>query len=173
MGTGFASPPSDGVAFSRRRQITAPGTRGLSGQLVPIASIGRQARQLEDTSLRDGTSRFYAEITCLKRVVSLADGERPLLYLLDEILQGTNSHDRRIGATEVVRGLVERGAIGLITTHDLALAEIAVALGARGRNLHFEDQLVEGRMSFDHRLREGVVTRSNALALMRAVGLEV
>ena len=150
-------------------QAGAP-VRAKSLSLSPLA-VGASLRILD--SLREGTSRFYAEITCIQRIVALTQDERPLLFLLDEILQGTNSHDRRIGATEVVRGLVERGAIGLITTHDLALAEIAEALGPRGHNVHFEDQLVDGRMSFDHLLRDGVVTRSNALALMRAVGLDV
>ena len=96
-----------------------------------------------------------------------------MLFLLDEILHGTNSHDRRIGAEAVVRSLVARGAIGLVTTHDLALAQIADDLGARAANVHFEDQVEDGAMHFDYRMRPGVVTRSNALALMRAVGLEV
>ena len=96
-----------------------------------------------------------------------------MLFLLDEILHGTNSHDRRIGAEAVVRSLVERGALGLVTTHDLALAQIADALGARAANVHFEDQVVDGAMRFDYRMRPGVVTKSNALELMRSVGIEV
>ena len=95
----------------------------------------------------------------------------PVLFLLDEILHGTNSHDRASGAEAVVRGLARRGAIGLVTTHDLALARVADALAPRGANVHFEDRMVEGRMEFDYRLRPGVVTRSNALELMRAMGL--
>jgi hypothetical protein len=124
-------------------------------------------------SLAEGASYFYAEITCLRRIVELAESGRPVLYLLDEILGGTNSHDRGIGATAVLRGLLERGAIGLITTHDLTLTHIADELAPRAANVHFEDQLVEGRMSFDYKLRDGVVTKSNALELMRSVGLEV
>jgi DNA mismatch repair ATPase MutS len=72
-----------------------------------------------------------------------------------------------------VRGLVERGALGLITTHDLALTQIAATLGARGANVHFQDYLQDGRMRFDYRMRAGVVEHSNALELMRSVGLEV
>lgn len=124
-------------------------------------------------SLLDGTSRFYAEIKRLKQVVDLAGGAPPLLFLLDEVLHGTNSHDRRIGAEAIVGSLLERGAIGLITTHDLALAEIADNLAPRARNVHFSDQLVEGEMVFDYRLHEGPVRKSNALGLMRAIGLEV
>jgi DNA mismatch repair ATPase MutS len=124
-------------------------------------------------SLAEGVSRFYAEITRLRQLVQLADAAPPLLFLLDEILHGTNSHDRRIGAEAVVRALVDRGAIGLTTTHDLALAEMVETLGGRARNVHFEDQMVDGALRFDYRMREGVVRKSNALALMRAVGLQV
>jgi Mismatch repair ATPase (MutS family) len=103
----------------------------------------------------------------------LTNGDLPLLFLLDEILSGTNSHDRLIGAEAVVRGLVERGAIGLVTTHDLALTRIVESLNGRGANVHFEDHLENGRMVFDYKMQPGVVRRSNALELMRSVGLEV
>src|SRR5207247_620685 len=103
----------------------------------------------------------------------LAAAKPPLLFLLDELLQGTNSHDRRIGAEAVVREFIERGGIGLVTTHDLALAEIAESLKPRASNVHFEDHLENGRMSFDYRIRPGVVPRSNALELMRAVGIKL
>jgi MutS domain V len=124
-------------------------------------------------SLADNRSRFYAEISRLRDVVELARSGHPTLFLLDELLSGTNSHDRRIGAEAVVRGLVERGAIGMVSTHDLALAEIASTLDGRAANVHFEDHLEGGEIRFDYRLRLGVVTRSNALELMRAVGLDV
>jgi DNA mismatch repair ATPase MutS len=124
-------------------------------------------------SLQDGTSRFYAEITRVRQLMDLAGAGLPLLFLLDEVLHGTNSSDRRVGAEAIVRGLLERGAVGLVTTHDLALAELAESLAPRARNVHFEDQLEGDRIAFDYRLRPGVVRRSNALALMRAVGLHV
>jgi hypothetical protein len=124
-------------------------------------------------SLQAGASRFYAEITRLRQIVELTNKELPVLFLLDEILHGTNSHDRRIGAEGVVRGLIKRNAIGLVTTHDLALARIAEELAPRAANVHFEDHLEEGKMIFDYQLCPGVVQRSNALELMRSVGLEV
>jgi hypothetical protein len=135
--------------------------------LQPGASI-----RIQD-SLQAGASRFYAEITRLRQIVELTGEKLPVLFLLDEILHGTNSHDRRIGAEGVVRGLIERGAIGLVTTHDLALARIAEELAPHAGNVHFEDHLEAGQMTFDYRLRPGVVQRSNALELMRSVGLEV
>lgn len=124
-------------------------------------------------SLQSGVSRFYAEILRIRQILDLAGGPLPVLFLVDEFLHGTNSHDRRIGAEALVRGLVDRGAMGLITTHDLALAHIADALGSRASNVHFEDHIEDGRMRFDYIMRPGVVRKSNALDLMRAVGLEI
>ena len=124
-------------------------------------------------SLREGSSRFYAEITRLRDVFNLAGVEPPLLFLLDELLQGTNSHDRRIGAAGVVSALVHRNAIGLVSTHDLSLTEIGTALNGHLRNVHFQDEIENGRMKFDYKLRDGVVTKSNGLELMRIIGLEV
>lgn len=138
---------------------------------VSPLTIGASIHILD--SLQTGASRFYAEITRLKQIVELTEGQLPLLFLLDEILSGTNSHDRRIGAEAVVRGLVKRGAIGLVTTHDLALTQIADSMGEHATNVHFEDRLENGKMIFDYRMQPGVVQRSNALELMRAVGIEV
>ncbi|HEX3579781.1 MAG TPA: hypothetical protein VHY33_14555 [Thermoanaerobaculia bacterium] len=121
-------------------------------------------------SLSEGASRFYAEILRIRDILRMPP---PLLFLLDEVLGGTNSHDRRIGAAAIIRGLVDRGAIGLATTHDLALAQIADDLAPRAANVHFEDHLENGEVMFDYRMRSGVVTKSNALELMRAVGIEV
>lgn len=124
-------------------------------------------------SLQEGSSRFYAEITRLRQIFEFAGGNPPLLFLLDELLQGTNSSDRRVGSEGIVRALVERGAIGLVTTHDLALTEIGEALDGHLHNVHFQDEFVEGKITFDYRLRDGVVTKSNGLELMRSIGLDV
>ena len=139
-------------------------------RISPLA-VGASIRVLD--SLQDGRSRFYAEITRLRQIVNLADGSRDVLFLLDELLSGTNSHDRKIGAAAIIRMLVDRGAMGLITTHDLALAGIADELPGAAANVHFADTLENGQLHFDYRLCEGVVERSNALDLMRSVGLEV
>jgi hypothetical protein len=143
---------------------------------LKISPLYIGASMRANDSLVDNRSRFYAEIERLRDIVNLSKEGKPTLFLLDELLSGTNSHDRRIGAEALVRGLVERGAIGLVTTHDLALAQIAEEAGAlagRAINVHFEDHLEGGEIRFDYKLRQGVVTRSNALELMRAVGLDV
>ena len=144
--------------------------RARALRLTPVR-LGASIR-IND-SLQEGSSRFYAEITRLRKIFDLAGGELALMFLLDELLQGTNSKDRRIGAEGVVRALVERGAVGLISTHDLALTEIGGLRDGYLHNVHFEDELENGRMQFDYRLREGVVTRSNGLELMRSIGLDV
>jgi hypothetical protein len=139
-------------------------------RLSPVA-LGVSIR-IED-SLQGGQSRFYAEILRLRSIVDLAKGPVPLLFLLDEMLAGTNSFDRRIGAEAIIKSLAAIGAIGLVTTHDLALTELVPALGVAADNVHFEDRIEDGKMAFDYRMRPGVVQRSNALALMRAIGLDV
>ena len=144
--------------------------RARKFRFTPVR-IGASIRTTD--SLQEGVSRFYAEIQRLGAIVKLAGERPPLVFLLDEVLSGTNSHDRRIGASCVALSLVKRGAIGLMTTHDLALTRIVDELQPPGQNFHFEDQLEEGRMSFDYKLRPGVVEKSNALELMRSVGLDV
>jgi hypothetical protein len=125
-------------------------------------------------SLQAGRSGFYAEIVRLRQIMALTEGVKPVLFLLDELLHGTNSHDRKIGAESIVRALLERGAIGVVTTHDLALTAIGTAAADnRVRNAHFQDHVEDGQMRFDYILRDGVVTKSNALELMRSIGLDV
>jgi DNA mismatch repair ATPase MutS len=150
-------------------QAGAP-VRAARLSLTPVA-VGATLR-IQD-SLQAGRSRFYAEITRVRQMVDLARGPLPLLFLFDELFNGTNSHDRCVGAEGVVRGLSDLGAIGLVTTHDLILAQIADKLAPKVVNVHFEDRLEDGKMLFDYRMRPGVVQHSNALALMRAIGLEV
>jgi DNA mismatch repair ATPase MutS len=111
-----------------------------------------------------------AEMLRLRRMIEMAD-ESPLLVLADEIMSGTNSHDRRIATEWVVRALMLRGAIGAITTHDLALTEIATN-GLPGQNVFFEDSGESGILSFDYKLRPGVLSRSNALNIAHLLGID-
>jgi DNA mismatch repair ATPase MutS len=159
-------------------------TLGVNSVLAQAGSVVRAERfQLSrlavcasirvSDSLQGGISRFYAEILRLRQILDESREGRPVFFLVDEFLHGTNSHDRRIGAEALVRSLVERGAIGLITTHDLALAQIAEALRDRAANVHFEDHIENGKILFDYVMRPGVVRKSNAIELMRSVGLEI
>ena len=123
-------------------------------------------------SLQKGISHFYAEIKRLRQVVDLSS-TAPTLFLLDEILQGTNSHDRRVGTEGVLRTLVGNRAIGLVTTHDLALTSLEQVFPAHVRNVHFQERFEDDRLSFDYCLRPGVVTTSNGIELMKSIGLDV
>jgi hypothetical protein len=145
----------------------------VKARRLRISPLSLGATLRVQDSLQAGRSRFFAEILRLRQIVDLARSRPPVLFLLDEILHGTNSHDRLIGAEAVVRGLVDLGAVGLVTTHDLALAGMVDRMAGRAANVHFEDQFAEGTLKFDYRMRPGVVQHSNALALMRSVGLEV
>jgi hypothetical protein len=134
-------------------------------------AIGATLRTFD--SLEAGVSRFFAEIQRLRAVVGLAEKSPLTLFLLDEILHGTNSKDRLAGARAIVGALLGRGALGLVTTHDLALARLVDELVPAAKNVHFDDRIEDGQLIFDYRLRPGIVTRSNALSLMRLVGLPV
>jgi DNA mismatch repair ATPase MutS len=144
--------------------------RARSMSLTPL-QIGASIRV--NDSLHEGSSRFYAEITRLREIYGLLERDLPVLFLLDELLQGTNSKDRLVGAEGIVRAFVASGAIGLVSTHDLALTDISGLSSGTLRNVHFQDELAQGQMRFDFTLREGVVTKSNGIELMRAVGLKV
>jgi hypothetical protein len=150
-------------------QAGAP-VRAKRLRMSPLA-VGASICVLD--SLAGGVSRFYAEIQRLKVLSDLARGPVPLLFLLDELLSGTNSHDRLEGTRFVVQDLVRQGAIGLVTTHDLALTAIPETMDGAAQNCHFEDSIEDGKLKFDYRLRPGIVQTSNALKLMKAVGLNV
>jgi hypothetical protein len=125
-------------------------------------------------SLEEGVSHFYAELQKLKCVVDLSRARPGVFFLLDEILHGTNSRERLIGARAIVRELLRHGALGAVSTHDLAISDLATELTGRVRNVHFEEQVSsDDRMTFDYKLRDGIVQSSNALRLMKIVGIDV
>jgi hypothetical protein len=124
-----------------------------------------------DDSLLSGRSHFYAEVERLKAMLERAASGPPVFFLIDELFGGTNSADRRVAAEAVIRLLVERQAIGLVTSHDLALTEIAEKSGSKGANVHFTDSPTEDGVNFDYRLRPGKVDHSNALKIIRMIGI--
>ena len=126
---------------------------------------------IED-SLLDGSSRFYVEVQRLKAVLDLAKSGAPVLFLIDELFAGTNSADRRAAAEAVIRSLVEHQAIGLVTSHDLALSEIGEMPELKGANVHFTDlPTTDGPIVFDYRIHRGKLDHGNALKIIRLVGL--
>ena len=147
--------------------------RSLSMGRIRVATSMRVSDSLEE-----GTSRFYAELKKLKLVLDLAKvmkgkNEGTVLFLLDEILHGTNTRERLIGARAILRELLARGAMGAVSTHDLGLGDLQQEMPDNVENVHFEEQVEGEVMTFDYKLREGVVQSSNALRLMKIVGLDV
>jgi len=124
-------------------------------------------------SLLNGKSKFLAEVERVRQTLELAKGERPVLFLIDEIFGGTNSRDRRVVAESVVRALSGFGAIGALSTHDLALTGIAERTELHGCNVHMGSRDGAGPLDFDYRLKPGVTQESNALDIARMVGIVV
>jgi len=143
---------------------------------LPPVTLGTSV--LVEDSLATGVSFFYAELQRVRAIVDLAEAARgkggTLLFLLDEILRGTNSAERQIAVAEILRRLLALGAIGAVSTHDLALADLP-ALRDAARTVHFRESFEEREgktaMTFDYRLREGVAPTTNALKLLAMVGL--
>jgi hypothetical protein len=161
------------------RSIGINAVLAQAGAPVCAASLSLSPLRVE-TSMRvgddldRGASRFYMEVRKLKRIVdAIDDDDAPILFLLDEVLHGTNSRERNIGAKAVVRHFVTHGTIGAVSSHDLGLVELEALTDGRVRNTHFEDHLEEDTMCFDYRMKEGPVGTSNALRLMRSVGIDV
>ena len=150
----------------------AGGPACASALSVPLVDL--QASIRVQDSLELGLSYFMAALARLKAIVDAAEHPRDgrvVLYLLDEILQGTNSLERGIAVRGITRHLLEAGAIGALTTHDLAVAA-EPPLDTAARLVHFTETVDEdGRMSFDYRLRPGLATSRNALRLMQLIGI--
>ena len=151
----------------------------VCAQALRLPTLAVETSGRIDDSLVEGVSFFLAELQRLQQIVARAAapaGDAPrVLFLLDEILRGTNSEERRIAVGKIVERLLASGAIGAVSTHDLEIARVP-ALAAHLHNVHFRETVEEGpdgpRMTFDYRLREGLATTTNALVLLRLVGLD-
>ena len=124
-------------------------------------------------SLSDGASKFFAEVERLHHSIAKARMGEPVLFLVDEMLAGTNSQDRRTAAGSMLEALIAAGAIGALSTHDLALTEIAQRDGLRGTNVHMQSRSQDNPLDFDYRLWPGVARQTNGLAIVRMMGLQV
>ncbi|KAB2953409.1 DNA mismatch repair protein MutS [Heliorestis acidaminivorans] len=122
--------------------------------------------------LENHTSTFYAELKRIKAIVDASKADKPLVYMIDEIFRGTNSKDRIAGAKMVISRLCKGNTIGLVTTHDLELSALEEEKKGLIKNYHFTDRIIDEKIHFDYRLRSGVSTTTNAIALMKMVGLE-
>jgi DNA mismatch repair ATPase MutS len=124
-------------------------------------------------SLEESVSSFYAELKRLRQLIELLPTGQPVFYLLDEILKGTNSHDRHEGAKALIRQLHKHHASGLVSTHDLALGQLGEVSPEYVQNYSFNSDFADGKLHFDYKLREGVCRSFNASQLMRQMGIEM
>ncbi|MDP2270791.1 MAG: DNA mismatch repair protein MutS [Archangium sp.] len=125
-------------------------------------------------SLERGVSYFYAEVQRIKTVLDTAKEHTDrCLFFLDELFMGTNAKERQIASRQLLLMLLDLGAAGAVTTHDLSICELAKERPEKIRNVHFRDEVKDGEMTFDYRLREGVVQTTNALEVLRRAGVQV
>ncbi|MBL9006953.1 MAG: DNA mismatch repair protein MutS [Myxococcales bacterium] len=154
-------------------QVMAQAGAPVCARRLRLSPLSLRTVMRVDDSLARGVSHFYAELQRLKSALDESRGTPPLCYLLDEILHGTNTRERELGARLVVRTLCQRGSTGAVSTHDLSLATLADETQGAVHNVHFTE-IVEGEtMRFDFRLRTGPVQTTNALRLMRQVGMDL
>jgi hypothetical protein len=159
------------------RTVGANVVLGLAGAPVPARRLRLTALHIGASlaigdSLADGRSKFLAEVERLRDVLTMArENPRQSLFLIDEIFSGTNSADRRTAAESVLRGLIAAGSIGALSTHDLALAELAELPGLHGKNVHMASPDERDPLAFDYLLKPGVNRTTNALAIVKMLGL--
>lgn len=151
----------------------------LAGLPVCAASLKTSRVQVMTSmrvkdSLERGVSYFYAEVQRIKTLLETSKAHRDrCLFLLDELFMGTNTKERQVASKQLMLMLLDAGAAGAVTTHDLSICELATEREGRVKNVHFRDQITDGEMTFDYRLRDGVVTTTNALEVLRRAGIPV
>ena len=150
---------------------------GLAGGPVLAARLRMPELRLRtsmriDDDLQAGASYYYAELQRIRGVIDGAEAEPPIFFLLDELLRGTNAEARLAGSRAILEHLLDRGAMGLVATHDFELTKLENEREGV-ENQHFTDVIRDDEMVFDYSLREGVVKQSNALRLLAGIGIEI
>jgi DNA mismatch repair ATPase MutS len=123
-------------------------------------------------SLEESVSSFYAELQRLKQLLETVAQGVPVFFLLDEILKGTNSHDRHQGAASLVKQLSQLNAMGLVSTHDLELGQLATHM-TNIKNYSFDSTIENDEILFDYKLHEGICQSFNASKLMEKMGIAI
>ncbi len=124
-------------------------------------------------AIQESTSGFYAELRRLQQLIEAVQAGKPMYYLIDEVLKGTNSVDRNKGAAALIRQLVDYDSAGIVSTHDTTLHILSQELPGRVTNQCFEVNVEGDQLTFDYKLRDGVSKSFNATALMRQIGIKV
>jgi hypothetical protein len=155
-------------------QVLAHAGAPVCAQAATLSPLRLRTVMRVDDNVLSGVSHFYAELLRLKETMDAAQEEgAPLCYLLDEILHGTNTRERELGARLCIKTLCQRGAMGAVSTHDLSLASLEAETQGAVHNVHFSETVTAEAMTFDYRLQEGPVQTTNALRLMRQLGIQL
>lgn len=150
----------------------------MAGSVAPAAELTVSNNRIMSSmriadNLEENTSTFYAELNKLKGIIEAVRRQEPVLFLLDEILRGTNSHDRQTGSRALVEQMVRENGTGLLATHDLTLTELAAQYPGVIRNYHFDVSVNGEELYFDYTLKNGVCQSMNASILMKKIGIEI
>ncbi|EMM86078.1 MutS domain V protein [Leptospira santarosai str. 2000027870] len=145
----------------------AGGPAPASRLSLPVLKIHTSMRN--EDNLEEGISFFYAEVRRLSEIVKkIQNPDFPHLVLLDEILKGTNTRERSLACKGILKELKKSRVIGLVTSHDLELAKVEDVILK-----HFQEEILNGTMYFDYKIREGLVQTSNALRILAQEGLNL
>ncbi len=145
----------------------------VCAQKLQCSMMGIYSSMRVNDSLEQNISSFYAELLRVKMIVDASRKSKPMIFLLDEIFRGTNSKDRHLGAITVLKKMNKKGIIGLVSTHDLELGELEKESSLQVRNYHFEESYQDNEIHFDYQLKPGVSTTTNAIYLMKMVGIDM
>ena len=150
-------------------QIGAP----VCAKLFTLSPVRLMTSMRVNDNLAENTSTFYAELKKLKTIIEAVNNGEKVFVLLDEILRGTNSHDRHAGSAAFITQLIRHHAFAVIATHDLELADLKKQFPQRLENYHFDVQVKGEELFFDYKLKEGVCHSLNASLLMKKIGIEL
>ncbi len=138
---------------------------------LPVVKIISSMRIMDN--LEEGTSTFYAELKKMKRIVEAANAGEKVFILLDEMLRGTNTIDRHTGSVALIKQLIRHGAVGIIASHDIELAELENKYPNAIKNYHFDSSIINEEIIFDYRMKDGICESTNASLLMKKIGIEM
>ncbi|MEM7299152.1 MAG: DNA mismatch repair protein, partial [Bacteroidota bacterium] len=123
-------------------------------------------------NLEESVSSFYAELKRIERLLQMVKEKKKVFFFLDEILRGTNTHDRQLGARSLIKQLEKEGCLGLVSTHDIALGDLGVEKEGL-KNWNFSSEVIDGELDFDYKIKEGVCKSFNASELMARIGIDL
>ena len=150
----------------------------MAGSVVPADALTVSNNRIMSSmriadNLEENTSTFYAELNKLKVIIEAVNHQEPVFFLLDEILRGTNSHDRQTGSRALIEQMIRENGAGLLATHDLTLTELAGKYPGVIHNYHFDVSVNGEELYFDYKLKSGVCQSMNASILMKKIGIDM